>query len=231
MEKKNIHKDHRKRIRARYFKEGIKSMADHNIVEFLLFFGIPYKDTNDIAHELIDKFGDLNGILEAPVEELMKVEGIGENAAALISLIHDIAVIYNDVKLYGIAATSEDMSFSEFLSVKYAGENRELVYLLYLDSRGKLQHCIKLCEGSPDSAVMDTRMVVEAVIRFDSKNVILAHNHPNGFAVPSTADVEATKNLVPVLRSIGVNLADHIIVAQDDTFSMASSRKYSELFR
>ncbi len=230
MEKKNIHKDHRQRVRTRYFKEGIDSMAEHNIVEFLLFFGIPFKDTNDIAHELIERFGDLSGILEAPVEELMRVDGIGENAAALISLIHDIAVIYNDKKLQSTAASAEELSFSEFLSMKYAGENKEKVYLLCLDSKGKIQHCVKICDGSPDSAYLDTRMVVETVVRFDSANVILSHNHPNGFAVPSSADVDTTKNLIPVLRAIGVNLADHIIVSAEDTFSMASSRKYSGLF-
>ena len=230
MEKKNIHKDHRQLVLTRYFKEGIDSMAEHNIVEFLLFFGIPFKDTNDIAHELIERFGDLSGILEAPVEELMRVDGIGENAAALISLIHDIAVIYNDKKLQSTAASAEELSFSEFLSMKYAGESKEKVYLLCLDSKGKIQHCVKICDGSPDSAYLDTRMVVETVVRFDSANVILSHNHPNGFAVPSSADVDTTKNLLPVLRAIGVNLADHIIVSAEDTFSMASSRKYSGLF-
>lgn len=230
MEKKNIHKDHRQRVRTRYFKEGIGSMAEHNIVEFLLFFGIPFKDTNGIAHELIEKFGDLSGILEAPVEELVRVDGVGENAAALISLVHDIAEIYNEKKLHSSAKSSEEMSFSDFLSVKYAGENKEKVYLICLDSKGKLQHCVKICDGSPDRAYLDTRMVVETVVRFDSKNVILAHNHPNGFAVPSSADVDTTKSLIPVLRAIGVNLVDHIIVSPDDTFSMASSRKYGGLF-
>ena len=114
--------------------------------------------------------------------------------------------------------------------MKYAGESKEKVYLLCLDSKGKIQHCVKICDGSPDSAYLDTRMVVETVVRFDSANVILSHNHPNGFAVPSSADVDTTKNLIPVLRAIGVNLADHIIVSAEDTFSMASSRKYSGLF-
>lgn len=230
MEKKNIHKDHRQRVRERYFKEGIDSMAEHNIVEFLLFFGIPFKDTNGIAHELIEKFGDLSGILEAPVEELMRVEGIGENAAALISLTHDIAERYHEKKLQDTVSSAEETSFSEFLSVKYAGETKEKVYLLCIDAKGKIQHCVKICDGSPDSAYLDTRMVVETVVRFDSKTVILAHNHPNGFAVPSSADVETTKSLIPVLRAINVNLADHIIVSADDTFSMASSRKYGGLF-
>lgn len=229
MEKKNVHKDHRQRVRARYFKEGIGSMADHNIIEFLLFYGIPFKDTNNVAHGLIEKFGDLNGVLEAPKEELMKVNGVGENVAALIRLTHDISLLYNERKQQRILDDTEK-AFIPYIEAKYSGERREIVYLLCLDANGKLQRCIKVCDGSPDTAVVDTRAIVETVVRFDSKNVVLAHNHPNGFAVPSLADVKTTEELIPVLDAIGVNLVDHIIVSADDTFSMAQSNKYGYLF-
>lgn len=231
MEKKNIHKDHRQRMRNRYLNEGISSMADHNIIELLLFFGIPYKDTNDISHELVERFGDLNGVLDAPVEELMKVDGIGENTATLIRLTRDISLKYLERKSFDKVAVNGEDRISDFLKLKYAGEIHEIVYILCLDSHGKLQRCAKVCEGSPDSATIDNRTIVEAAIRFDSKNIILAHNHPAGFAVPSVADVKATEQIIPVLNAIGINLADHIIVSADDTFSMATSRKYSFLFR
>ncbi len=231
MEKKNVHKDHRQRVRSRFFKDGIGSMDDHNIIEFLLFFGIPFKDTNSIAHALVEKFGDLNGILEAPAEELMKVDGIGENAAALIRLTHDISLLYNERKQQWLLEENTEDNLVNYLSVRYSGERRELVYLLCLDSNGKIQRCVKICEGSPDSAVVDTRTIVETVVRFDSKNVVLAHNHPNGFAVPSVADVKTTEELIHVLDAIGINLADHIIVADNDSFSMAKSNKYGYLFR
>lgn len=231
MEKKNIHKDHRQRVRARYLNEGIGAMADHNIVELLLFFGIPYKDTNSIAHELIDRFGDLNGVLDAPVAELMKIDGIGENTATLIRLTRDIALKYIERKTFNKVTVGEEERISDFIGMKYAGETREIVYMLTLDSHGRLQRCIKVCDGSPDTASVDNRIVVEAAIRFDSKNIIIAHNHPNGFAVPSVADVKATEQLIPVLEAIGINLADHIIVSPDDAFSMAKSKKYSYLFR
>ena len=231
MEKKNIHKDHRQRVRSRYLSEGISSMADHNIIELLLFFGIPYKDTNAIAHELIESFGDLNGVLDAPVEELVKVDGIGENTATLIRLTRDIALKYIENKSFDKVTVNEDRRIEDFLSLKFAGETREFIYMLTVDSHGRLQRCVKVCEGSPDSATVDNRTIVETAIRFDTKNVILSHNHPNGFAVPSVADVKATEQLIPVLDAIGINLADHIIVSHDDTFSMARSKKYGNLFR
>lgn len=230
MEKKNIHKDHRQRVRARYLTDGVDSMADHNIVELLLFFGIPYKDTNNIAHALIDKFGDLNGVLEAPVGELMKIDGIGENAATLIKLTRDIALKYVERKNLERTDISEERRVSDFLTMKYAGESRELVYMLTLDSHGNLQRCVKVCDGSPDNAKVDNRVIVETAIRFDAKNIVLAHNHPNGFAVPSVADVRATEQVIPVLRALGINLADHIIVSHDDVFSMARSDRYRDLF-
>lgn len=229
MEKKNIHKDHRQRVRARYLSEGIGSMAEHNIVELLLFFGIPYKDTNPIAHELTRTFGDINGILDAPVEELMKIDGIGENAATLIKLTRDIALKYSDAKASGLAE-KEYTDITDFIRSKYITETREIVYLIAVDAHGMAEHCTKICEGTIDRASIDNRTVVESVIRFNSKNVIIAHNHPHGFAAPSAADIEATAQLKDLLGSIGVNLVDHVIVSRDDVFSMAKNRKFSGLF-
>lgn len=231
MNNTNLHKHHRQRVRDRYFADGIKSMADHNIIELLLFFGIPYKDTNNIAHELVERFGDLNGILDTPVEELMKVDGIGENAAALIHLTHDIAIAYNERKKLEKPFAAIEERFSAFLTMKYAGETREIVYMLFVDCHGRISRCVKVCEGSPERVTVDNRTIVEAALRNDATDIILAHNHPNGFAVPSTADVRATMDVIPLLKAINVHLIDHVIVADDDYFSMASSKKYSELFK
>ncbi|MCQ2483894.1 MAG: DNA repair protein RadC [Clostridia bacterium] len=231
MSNTNLHKNHRQRVRDRYFADGIKSMADHNIIEFLLFFGIPYKDTNDIAHELTERFGDLNGVLDAPAEELMKVNGIGENAAALIHLVHDISVTYNERKKLSKPFIATEDRFTSFLTMKYAGETREIVYMLFIDCHGRISRCVKVCDGSPESVTVDNRTIVEAAVRNDANEIIIAHNHPNGFAVPSTADVRATMDIIPLLKSINVHLIDHIIVAEDDCFSMAKSKKYAELFK
>lgn len=230
MSNNNLHKNHRQRVRDRYFADGIKSMADHNIIEFLLFFGIPYKDTNDIAHELTERFGDLNGVLDASVEELMKVNGIGENAATLIHLTHDIAVKYNERKKQEKPFIATEDRFKSFLTMKYAGETREIVYMLFIDCHGRISRCVKVCDGSPESVTVDNRTIVEAAVRNDASEIIIAHNHPNGFAVPSTADIRATMDVIPLLKAINVHLIDHIIVADDDCFSMAKSKKYAELF-
>lgn len=227
----NIHKDHRQRVRKRYLADGIGSMADHNIIELLLFYGVPYKDTNCIAHELIEKFGSLSGAVDAPVEELMKINGIGENAAVLIHLVHDIAVKYNESKSNFKADVIEQENYKNVLSMKYMGETREMVYMLCVDARGRVLRTVKIANGSPDSANVSNREIIEAALRNDAKNIIIAHNHPNGFAAPSIADITATRALVPLLEAVDIILADHIIVAGDDCFSMAESKKYSQIFR
>lgn len=231
MESKNLHKDHRQRTRLRYRSEGLGSMADHNILELLLFYGIPYKDTNPIAHELIDSFGSLQGVIDAPVEELQKIKGVGENAATLVKLVHDLAVLYGERTIVQDNSIPADEKITNYLAMKYAGQTKEVVYMLCVNSMGNILNCIKVCDGSPDSAILTTRMVVETAVSFDSKDIIIAHNHPNGFAVPSMADVTATQEFISILESIGINLADHIIVSKDDQFSMAKSRKYSHLFK
>lgn len=231
MEKKNIHKNHRQRVRERYMSEGINSMADHNIIELLLFYVIPVKDTNGIAHALIEKFNDLNGVLEAPVEELEKIDGIGENAATFLKLLRDVSLLYSFRKHQMVLETSPMASLKDFIELQYKNETKEKVYVLCLDAQGRVQRCVKICDGSPDTAVVDTRTIIETIVRFDTKNVILAHNHPNGFAVPSLADIKTTKELNTVLSALEINFADHIIYADGDTFSMAESNKFKDLFR
>lgn len=230
MEKKNLHEGHRQRVRNRYLKTGIEAMDEHNIIEFLLFFGVPYKDTNEIAHRLIDKFGNINAILDAPVEELQTVEGIGENAAALIKLVRDIAVMYGQKSAEKELDLSTESGINNYLAMKYMGETREIVYLLSINSQGRLENCIKLVDGAIDSAGIDKREMIKTALLNDVKYAVIAHNHPKGFAVPSLADVQATTEIVEAFKTVNVRVTDHIIVAEDGCFSMAGNRKYKSLF-
>lgn len=227
MENKNIHKDHRKRVREMYLKNGIDAMPDHNILELLLFYGIPYRDTNPIAHELIEKYHDLNGVLDAPVRELVKTDGIGENTAMLIKLIRDICSKYYDNAVNSKVNLASGERLYDFIKMKYLGETREIVYMLSLDSHGRLKHCIKVADGTPTSAVADNRSLVELALRFDVTNAVITHNHPNGFATPSQADISATQTIAGLFKTVNINFIDHVIVAEDEIFSFAMSKKYS----
>ena len=226
-EKKNIHKDHRQRVRDSYLKTGIDAMADHNILELLLFYCIPLKDTNPIAHELIEKYHDLNGVLDAPIKELEKINGIGENAAVMIKLIRDICSKYHDNAINNKVNLASAERLYDFIRMKYLGETREIVYMLSLDAHGRLKHCIKVADGTPSTAVSDNRSLVELALRFDVTNAIIAHNHPNGFATPSQADIAATEAIAKLFSTVSISLVDHVIVAEDEIFSFAMSKKYS----
>lgn len=225
--KKNIHKDHRSRVKEAYLKAGISVMADHNILELLLFYGIPYKDTNEIAHELIERFGDLNGVLDASAMDLAKVDGIGENAALLIKLVRDIAVKHHEDSLHKKVSLASEDRLLNFATMKYVGENKEIVYMLSLDAHGNLKHCIKVADGSPNSAVSDCRSLAELALRFDVTNAVIMHNHPSGFATPSQADIVATKAMAKLFAAIEVNFIDHIIVAGGERFSFSANPKYA----
>ncbi len=226
-ETNNIHKDHRQRVRDSYLKTGIDAMADHNILELLLFYCIPQKDTNPIAHELIERYHDLNGVLDAPVKELEKINGIGENAAVFIKLIRDLCLKYHENAISGKVSLASNERLYNFARMKYLGESREIVYMLSLDAHGTLKHCVKVADGSPTTAVSDSRRLVELALRFDITNAIIIHNHPNGFAIPSQADIAATETIASLFSTVNINFVDHIIIADDEIFSFAMSKKYS----
>lgn len=219
----NIHRGHREKMRQRFLKSGLEGFADHEALELLLFYAIPRQDTNPIAHRLMERYGSLSAVLSAPAEDLKKVEGIGESAAVLLKAAGQIA---QKARLSDAAAQrplTDVEAVGAYLLERYAGETHEMLYELCLDQKGKLLACKRLSEGSASSAALDIRKVVENAILTSASAVILAHNHPSGIALPSDDDCAATTRAARALQTIGVTLADHIVVADDDFVSMAQS--------
>lgn len=219
----NIHQGHRAKMRQRFLKNGLESFADHEALELLLYYAIPRQDTNPIAHRLMERYGSLSAVLTAPVEDLKKVEGIGESAAILLLAAGQIG---RKARLSDAAqsrALTDVESVGAYLLERYAGESHELVYQLCLDRKGKLLVCKRLGDGGAFAAALDIRKMVENAILTSASTVILAHNHPSGIALPSADDCAATTRAAQALETIGVTLADHIIVADGDFVSMAQS--------
>ena len=219
----SIHKDHRQRVRERYLKEGLDGFSEVQVLELLLFYVIPRQDTNPIAHRLIDRFGSQHQVLEAPVEELEKVEGIGPNAALLLSLITAVARVYavNRTEKQKILRTIEDCG--EYLKSFFIGRRSEMVYLLCLDAKCKVLGCREIGEGSVNSANVPIRRIVETALGLNATSVVLAHNHPSGIALPSGEDVLTTHRVAAALSTVDIVLVDHIVVADDDYVSMVQS--------
>ena len=227
----NPHQNHRARVRETFRKAGVDGMPDHNLLELLLFYSIPRKDTNEIAHKLIETFGSLNGVFDASYERLMEVEGMGESSALLLSLIPGICRRYADgmsEKKKINLSTAEDAE--KFLVRKYYGCKTEVFYMICLDAVGNLINCCKLSEGSSGTVVVDKRIMLETALRNNADKIIFAHNHPNGLAVPSKNDIEMTYEFSSILSTVGIRLADHFIVSGGEVLSLASIEKFQYLF-
>lgn len=219
----NIHRGHREKMRQRFVKSGLEGFADHEALELLLYYAIPRQDTNPIAHRLMERYGSLFAVLAAPIEDLKKVEGIGESAAILLLAAGQIGrkARLSDTDLSRPLTNVE--AAGAYLLERFAGELHEVLFQLCLDRKGKLLACKRLTDGGAASAVLDIRKVVENAILTSASTVILAHNHPSGIALPSDEDCAATTRARRALDTIGVTLADHIIVADGDFVSMAQS--------
>ncbi len=227
----NPHKGHRQRVLKRYLESGLDSFPDHNILEMLLFFCIPQKDTNIIAHELMEKFGSFSGVLEADFADLKNVKGMTENAASLLTMILPIIKRYQDDKLSEkrVLETTEDIV--KYISPKFIDSVNERVFVICFDSKNELICTRLLSEGDISEAQLEFKKLASIVIETKASKVILVHNHPNLIALPSVADVEATKEVFNFLSKLKVMLADHIIVAKNgESCSMLNNPRYTNIF-
>ena len=217
------HKDHRKRMKARFLKEGLDSFDHHNILELMLFYAIPQGDTNPVAHRLLEEFGSFSGVLNASMENLCQVKGVGEHAATLIKLFAAVARPYlDDSNSGGIFLTNTEEA-GRYITPKFIGRTVETAYLICLDGKRKVTYCGILNEGSVDSVPIFVRSIVEKAIAVNASSVILAHNHPTGFALPSADDVRTTRLVAAALEPLSIRLLDPLVVAMGDCVSMKDS--------
>ncbi len=219
----SLHDGHRQRTKHRFLKSGLNDFEPHNVLELMLFYAIPKRDTNELAHRLIDTFGSFDKVLEADVEQLAKVKGMGEHSAVLLKLFLASYGYYEREKSKeGFIATSSD-DVKSYVKSLFVGEKKEIVYLLCFDVKLKLINCVKISDGSVNATSVSVRRVVEAATAHGAVSVILTHNHPGGFASPSAEDIETTKRILKALAPIDIQLSDHIVVGANSAVSMADA--------
>ncbi len=218
-----IHDGHRERLKNKLLEQGLDVFDDHTVLELLLFYAMPRMDTNPLAHELLNKFGSLEAVFEAPVEELSKTNGIGENTVTLLKLIPEVSRRYAIDKNKSDNILDTTKKAGDFLVARYMYERDEVVYVICLDSKCGVICCKELARGVANSATISIRKIAELALSKNATSLIIAHNHTCGLALPSMEDELTTKRIRAALDSIGISLNDHIIVASDDYVSMADS--------
>ena len=217
-----LHDGHRQRRREQFLQQGLDGLAPHEVLELLLFYAIPRKDTNELAHRLIRRFGSLSAVLEAPIEELRQIEGMGENAAAFLKLVPAVNHYARQNRCPDRIVSSVEEAGAYFQKL-LSGREQELLYQMCLDGKGKVLSCHCISRGSTEAAAVSTRQVVSDALRAGASAVLLAHNHPSGIALPSEQDAAVTQLIRQALQSVDVTLIDHLIVADEDYVSLRQS--------
>lgn len=223
----SIHDGHRGRLKERFLREGLDNFEQIQVLELLLFYCIPRQDTNPIAHRLLDRFGALSKVLEAPPEELKKVPGVGENAAAFLSLVMATGRYYQVNQKENDTILTSIEKCGQYLLPFFHGRRNETVFLLCLDAKCKVLSCREVGEGSVNSAAVPIRRIVEMALGVNATSVVLAHNHPSGLALPSGEDVQTTRRLSLALHAVEIELVDHVVVADGDYVSLVQSGLYN----
>jgi len=222
----SIHDGHRQRLKGRFEKEGLDNFEQLQVLELLLFYCVPRKDTNPMAHTLLDHYGSLTKVLEASPAELQNLPGIGPSVAQYLSLMMSLIRYYQVHRTQGAEILNTVDKCGEYLIPYFCGRRNETVFLLCLDAKCKVLCCKEVGEGSVNSAAVPIRRIVEMALGANATSVVIAHNHPSGVALPSDEDKQTTCRLAMALSAVEVTLVDHIVVADDDFVSLAQSGYY-----
>lgn len=214
-----VHDEHRKRLRDRFLKHGLDSFQPHEVLELLLFYAIPRKNTNIIAHELMNKFGSIQSVLNAPCSSLSRIKGVGSATTCFLKLILNVARMYieNNENFVNILPSRNEIN--NHLVNKFIGRTEEMIAIVLLDAKRKVLFDGVLSNGTHNSVDMNVRKVIELISFYNAAAISFAHNHPSGIALPSKEDVETTKRLKYLFDTMNVCFIDHIIVADGDYIS------------
>lgn len=218
MEKK--YEGHRERLREKYLQGGYFAFHEYEVLELLLTYVIPRKDTKPIAKDLIEKFGSLDGVVTASIEELYSISGIKENSAIFVKLLGDLSknLYKGEIKKEGIQLKDKN-SLIRYLRSEIGFSSREEFRVIFLNNYNMLVGSETLFIGTIDKSAVYPREIVEKVLYYKAKGIIFAHNHPSGNLRPSKQDIQITEHMQEALDLIDVKLLEHIIITQDGYFS------------
>lgn len=212
----NEHIGHRSRIRERVRKEGLTNFQDYQVLEYVLTFVIPYKDTNVLAHNLINKFGSFSGVLEADEEDLKEVDGMGDVSAHFLTNLLKIHQYYEMDKAKKVQYLKSPQDSLEYVKPFFKDKMIEELYLVCITPLNRIASVEKICEGTASESPVCMRQIIDKMGRAKVSNAIVAHNHPKGTCEPSEADDKFTRALTCNLAMNGCFLVDHIIIGDEE---------------
>ena len=216
-----IHDGHRQRLKNRFLKEGLENFQEHEILELILFYCIPQGDTNPLAHDLINRFGSLRGVLNATPMALLEMKGVGEHSMLLLKL---MIAVSEKIAYKGESSpqlTSSKLA-AEYIVPKLENSHEEEFHIYCLDMSYRPIYHELMYKGSMDALPVHTSRIIRTVLRQDTARLIIAHTHPNGEPSPSQNDIALTEHLIKQLNVVGIRLSDHIIVSPGAYFSFAA---------
>ena len=226
---KHRHTGHRERMKAEFLARGLEGWPDHRVLELLLFYTIPQGDVNDLAHELVERFGSLAGVLDASVEELKKVKGVGDHTAVFLRMLPAVLGRYQGARTRLSAIINSPEEAYAWLEPYFFGARTEMVYVLCMDGKRQVLGVRKVAEGSIEMAEVNTRRIAEEAIGLRAAQIYVAHNHVSNLAIPSQADWLTTDTLRGALRPIGIELIDHLVFVDGDMVSLKDSEHLKSL--
>lgn len=225
------HEGHRARMKERFLVNGLDGFSDHEILELLLFYAIPYRDTNPLAHELTKRFGTWMQVVNADYRDLLTVPGVTPHVASLLTLVGQAAVrYYMDTVAGDVVQLFDTNMMADYLIPWFLGGKDESVVMVSLDNKRKVLNTTRIFEGSVNSAQFNVRLAVQQALRDNATQIVLAHNHPNGFCFPSNADVSTTEYLAEVLKPLDIRIVDHLIISEGDCLCMSLLEETKHIF-
>ncbi len=216
---------HRRRLRERFEQSGFNGFHDHEVIELLLSYAIPRRDVKPLAKELLNRFGGLSAVVDAPVAQLKQVDGMGSHASVLLAMVPRLMDRYLQDRWKRNASFNSTGDAVRYLASLLATQRAEIFYILALNSQNSLIGAEEIQRGSVNRTAVFPRLVVEACLKHRATAVILAHNHPSGDPNPSSADRQLTRKLKRLLNDLDIQVHDHIIVAGTGYYSFAEHQE------
>ena len=227
---KNLHSGHRQRMKQDFLRYGESRFNEHQLVELLLYFAIPQGDTNDLAHRLIERFGSVHGLLQADYEQLTQIKGVGSHAATLIQLCGELVTRYGlTERPVGILLNDTD-DIGAFLLPRFWRYNREKFLMVSLNNRHEVINVTQISSGTQNTTAVNNKLILRQAVVDDASEIVLAHNHPAGFPLPSREDVDATLQLHRELIKVDIRLRDHLVISDTDFISMKDTPSLAMIF-